>query len=76
MRIFIIKGLEFPFFLLNRGLCRKIVGTSLTIVGHKGALENQTLGNTLSNRIILSAQARIASRQAKEAVQRKTNIYS
>jgi DNA gyrase subunit B len=36
--------------------------------------ENQTLGNTLASRIILSAQARIASRQAKEAVQRKTNI--
>ena len=36
--------------------------------------ENQTLGNTLANRIILSAQARRASRQAKEAVQRKTNI--
>ena len=36
--------------------------------------ENQTLGDTLAQRIILSAQARIASRQAKEAVQRKTNI--
>ena len=36
--------------------------------------ENQTLGNTLANRVILSAQARIASRQAKESVQRKTNI--
>ena len=36
--------------------------------------ENQTLGNTLASRIILSAQARIASRQAKEAVQRKPNI--
>ncbi|MBT5867646.1 MAG: DNA gyrase subunit B [Nitrospinaceae bacterium] len=36
--------------------------------------ENQTLANTLANRIILSAQARIASRLAKEAVQRKTNI--
>ena len=36
--------------------------------------ENQTLGDTLASRIILSAQARIASRQAKEAVQRKTNI--
>jgi DNA gyrase/topoisomerase IV subunit B len=36
--------------------------------------ENQTLGNTIANRIMLSAQARIASRQAKEAVQRKTNI--
>ncbi|MZG29590.1 MAG: type IIA DNA topoisomerase subunit B [Nitrospinae bacterium] len=36
--------------------------------------ENQSLGNTLANRIILSAQARIASRQAKDAVQRKTNI--
>ena len=36
--------------------------------------ENQTLGNPLASRIILSAQARIASRQAKEAVQRKTNI--
>ena len=28
----------------------------------------------IANRVILSAQARIASRQAKEAVQRKTNI--
>jgi len=36
--------------------------------------ENQTLGDTLANRVILSAQARVASRQAKEAVQRKTNI--
>jgi len=36
--------------------------------------ENQTLGDTLANRVILSAQARIASRQAKESVQRKTNI--
>ncbi len=36
--------------------------------------ENQSLGNILANRIILSVQARIASRQAKEAVQRKTNI--
>ena len=36
--------------------------------------ENPTLGDTLANRIILSAQARIASRQAKESVQRKTNI--
>ena len=37
-------------------------------------LENQTMGDSIANRIILSAQARIASRQAKEAVQRKTNI--
>lgn len=37
-------------------------------------LENQSMGDTIANRIILSAQARIASRQAKEAVQRKTNI--
>ena len=36
--------------------------------------ENQTLGDALANRVILSAQARIASRQAKESVQRKTNI--
>lgn len=36
--------------------------------------ENQSLGNTIVNRILLSAEARIASRQAKEAVQRKTNI--
>ena len=36
--------------------------------------ENQTLGDTLANRVILSAQARVASRQAKEAIQRKTNI--
>ncbi|GIT65102.1 MAG: hypothetical protein Ct9H300mP23_07290 [Nitrospinota bacterium] len=36
--------------------------------------ENQSLGDALANRIILSAQARIASRQEKEAVQRKTNI--
>jgi len=37
-------------------------------------LENQTTGDSIANRVILSAQARIASRQAKEAVQRKTNI--
>ena len=37
-------------------------------------LENQTMGDTIANRVILSAQARIASRQAKDAVQRKTNI--
>ena len=36
--------------------------------------ENQSLGDALAHRVILSAQARIASRQAKEAVQRKTNI--
>ncbi len=36
--------------------------------------EHTTLGDTLANRILLSAQARIASRQAKEAVHRKTNI--
>ncbi len=36
--------------------------------------ENQSLGSILTNHIILSTQARIASRQAKEAVQRKTNI--
>ena len=36
--------------------------------------ENQTLGDALASRVILSAQARIASRQAKESVQRKTNI--
>ena len=36
--------------------------------------ENQSLGNIIANRVILSAQARIASRQAKEAIQRKTNI--
>ncbi|HJO00862.1 MAG TPA: DNA topoisomerase IV subunit B [Nitrospinaceae bacterium] len=37
-------------------------------------LENQTMGDKIANRVILSAQARIASRQAKDAVQRKTNI--
>ena len=36
--------------------------------------ENQSLGDIIANRVILSAQARIASRQAKEAIQRKTNI--
>lgn len=36
--------------------------------------ENQTQGDKIASRVILSAQARIASRQAKEAVQRKTNI--
>ena len=37
-------------------------------------LENQTMGDTIANRVILSAQARVASRQARDAVQRKTNI--
>lgn len=36
--------------------------------------DHQTQGDMIANRIILAAQARIASRQAKEAVQRKTNI--
>lgn len=36
--------------------------------------DNQTLGDLIANRVVLSAQARIASRQAKEAVQRKTLI--
>jgi len=35
---------------------------------------NQTLGDLIGNRVVLSAQARIASRQAKEAVQRKTLV--
>ncbi|GJL78389.1 MAG: DNA topoisomerase (ATP-hydrolyzing) [Nitrospinaceae bacterium] len=35
---------------------------------------NQTLGDMIANRVVLSAQARIASRQAKEAVQRKTLV--
>lgn len=35
---------------------------------------NQTLGDLIANRIVLSAQARIASRQAKDAVQRKTLV--
>ncbi|MFQ5717701.1 MAG: toprim domain-containing protein, partial [Nitrospinales bacterium] len=36
--------------------------------------ENQTLGDQIANRAILAAQARIASRQAKEAVNRKSAI--
>ena len=35
---------------------------------------HQSIGDTVANRVILAAQARIASRQAKEAVHRKTNI--
>jgi DNA gyrase subunit B len=35
---------------------------------------NQTLGDLIASRVVLSAQARIASRQAKEAVQRKTLV--
>ncbi|CAI2718201.1 DNA gyrase/topoisomerase IV subunit B [Nitrospina watsonii] len=35
---------------------------------------HQTQGDILANRIILAAQARIASRQAKEAVHRKSNV--
>jgi len=35
---------------------------------------NQTLGDLVANRIILSTQARIASREAREAVQRKTLV--
>ncbi len=36
--------------------------------------ENQTLGDRIANRVILAAQARIASRQAKDAVNRKTAV--
>ncbi|MFQ5449028.1 MAG: type IIA DNA topoisomerase subunit B [Nitrospinaceae bacterium] len=35
---------------------------------------HQTLGDRIANRIILAAQARIASRQARETVQRKTLV--
>jgi DNA gyrase subunit B len=35
---------------------------------------NQTIGDLIASRVVLSAQARIASRQAKEAVQRKTLV--
>ncbi|MFQ5483289.1 MAG: ATP-binding protein, partial [Nitrospinaceae bacterium] len=35
---------------------------------------HQTVGDQVVNRIILAAQARIASRQAREAVQRKSHI--
>lgn len=36
--------------------------------------DHQSVGDLIANRVILAAQARIASRQAKEAVQRKSNI--
>ncbi len=36
--------------------------------------DHQSTGDLIANRVILAAQARIASRQAKEAVQRKSNI--
>ncbi len=36
--------------------------------------DHQSVGDTIANRVILAAQARIASRQAKESVHRKTNI--
>jgi DNA gyrase/topoisomerase IV subunit B len=36
--------------------------------------DHQTQGDLIANRIILAAQARIASREAKESVRRKTNI--
>ncbi len=36
--------------------------------------DHQSQGELIANRVILAAQARIASRQAKELVQRKTNI--
>ncbi len=36
--------------------------------------ENQTLGDRIANRVVLAAQARIASRQAKDAVNRKTAV--
>ncbi|QPJ63205.1 MAG: DNA gyrase subunit B [Candidatus Nitronauta litoralis] len=37
-------------------------------------LDNQTIGDQVANRVVLAAQARIASRLAKDAVQRKSNI--
>ena len=36
--------------------------------------DNQTLGDQIAERVLLAAQARIASRQAKDAVNRKTAI--
>lgn len=36
--------------------------------------DHQTLGDIIASRVVLSAQARVASRMAKDAVHRKTNI--
>ena len=36
--------------------------------------DNQTIGDKIANRVLLATQARIASRQAKEAVHRKTAV--
>ncbi|MDH5761893.1 MAG: type IIA DNA topoisomerase subunit B [Nitrospinota bacterium] len=36
--------------------------------------DHQTVGDLIANRVILAAQARIASRQAKDSVHRKTHI--
>tara|TARA_B100000686_G_scaffold337489_1_gene408693 strand:+ start:2495 stop:4384 length:1890 start_codon:yes stop_codon:yes gene_type:complete len=36
--------------------------------------DNQTLGDKIAERVLLAAQARIASRQAKDAVNRKTAV--
>ena len=36
--------------------------------------DNQTIGDKIANRVIIAAEARIASRKAKELVQRKTSI--
>jgi len=36
--------------------------------------DHQSIGDLIANRVILAAQARIASRQAKESVHRKTHI--
>ncbi len=36
--------------------------------------DHQSIGDTVANRVILAAQARIASRQAKDSVHRKTHI--
>ncbi len=36
--------------------------------------DHQSVGDLIANRVILAAQARIASRQAKDSINRKTNI--
>lgn len=59
---------------LNNPEAQTIVDSSVKTAFERYMLENPSTAETIMNRVILAAQARMASRSAKDAVMRKTPI--
>jgi DNA gyrase subunit B len=59
---------------LNNTEAQTIVDSSVKTAFERYLLENPSTAETIMNRVLLAAQARMASRSAKDAVMRKTPI--